>query len=1009
MKYGSHQNFLAIIFIALCQSLVLASSAYAEDIDIYSGTAANSDLPNVLLVLDNSANWSAKISVGNCYYKDNGVLTTVGTASQSKKMGIEQCALYNTIDALPTGVNGEALFNVGLMLLNEPRNNGAYPRIAFTSLSSANKADLKATIKGLDVISDKGSNADFAKAMYEAYLYYKGETPYQGTAGSKWAAAAVSGGKYVSPSASSCGRNYIIFIANGSPEASENNSAKDLLTAVGGSTAQITYPTTYVSKPDQANWADEFARFMSNQDVSSKDGMQSIVTYTIAVTGASSDGNYPNFMKSMSKYGGGDAFTASNVDDLTKYLLNIFNQIQSVNSVFASASLPVSVNAQGTYLNQVFMGMFRPDGNAHPRWRGNLKQYKFGYDVATDTLQLVDSLGVSAISATTGFIAPGAVSYWSSDSTFWRNEPQGSPSTGSDAPDGEVVEKGGAAQRTRSLYANSQDARKIYTCIDCAVNTVLSAGSANKFESTNSSITQSLLGVGSATDRTNLIEWARGLDNAGDELGPGSPVTIRPSVHGDVLHSRPLVVNFGTSTVADVVVFYGANDGTLRAVNGNQTGATAGQELWSFVPQELFGKLKRLRDNSPNVRLSTTSSSLLGPIPRDYLVDGPIGIYQRAANASASAKVIVYVSMRRGGRVIYAMDVTTPSAPVFLWKKSNADIPILGQTWSEAKVAKIKGYANPVLVMGAGYDAVAEDAAIPGTTTMGNAVLVLDAYTGTLLKTLNTDRSVPADVRLVDTDSDGFIDRIYAVDVGGNIYRVDFETIVAGLPANGSAHWGIYKLASLSGSGTRKFFYPPDVVVTKAFTAVMAGSGDREKPLNATSTDAFFTVFDARASKGTPAVGFAAITPATLFPVRGVPSITQTDGCYIAMNTAGEKIVNAPTTAFGVTYFSSNMPSPPTGNSCNANLGIAKVYTAPLFCRAPGSQIFTGGGLPPSPVVGLVSVDYPNPTGVGTSKKIIPFVIGAPNDKKSGAEASKPQSPTNSPRKRRYWYQENAK
>ena len=44
----------------------------------------------------------------------------------------------------------------------------------------------------------------------------------------------------------------------------------------------------------------------------------------------------------------------------------IFSRIQSVNSVFASVSLPVSVNTEGTYLNQVYIGMFRPDAEGAP-------------------------------------------------------------------------------------------------------------------------------------------------------------------------------------------------------------------------------------------------------------------------------------------------------------------------------------------------------------------------------------------------------------------------------------------------------------------------------------------------------------------------------------------------------------------------------------------------------------------------------------------------------------------
>ena len=68
-------------------------------------------------------------------------------------------------------------------------------------------------------------------------------------------------------------------------------------------------------------------------------------------------------MAAVANQGGGTFHSASDADALLKALLEVFNEIQAVNSVFASASLPVSVNARGTYLNQVYMGMFRPDGD----------------------------------------------------------------------------------------------------------------------------------------------------------------------------------------------------------------------------------------------------------------------------------------------------------------------------------------------------------------------------------------------------------------------------------------------------------------------------------------------------------------------------------------------------------------------------------------------------------------------------------------------------------------------
>jgi type IV pilus assembly protein PilY1 len=161
----------------------LVAPAHAEDIDIYADPNNATDVPNVLFVLDNSANWSSSIPAANCFYKDGGVVTALGPKAdspgqeQGKKMAIEKCALYNLVDALPVGTSGgpdnNALFKIGFMLLNESPDDGAYPRKAFTALTTNNKAVLKALIKGLAIGDDKGSNADFAKAMYEAYLYFK--------------------------------------------------------------------------------------------------------------------------------------------------------------------------------------------------------------------------------------------------------------------------------------------------------------------------------------------------------------------------------------------------------------------------------------------------------------------------------------------------------------------------------------------------------------------------------------------------------------------------------------------------------------------------------------------------------------------------------------------------------------------------------------------------------------------------------------------------------------------
>jgi type IV pilus assembly protein PilY1 len=979
--------------------LLNATSSRAEDIDIFARLPGANDLPNVLLVWDSSANWGANIPVPNCSYSDGsgGPKASSPGKEQGTKFGIEKCAIYNVIAALPTNADGSPLYNVGLMMFNESTApQGGYPRVQFLPLTAANKTVFLNKVRAVTIGDDKANNGPYAQTLHEAYLMFTRGIPLNGTLGTKWDATAVAGGRYVGPPGSGCGTNHIIFLSNGSPN--ENNTRSlELLTLDRGNTAPLTYPSAYITNSDQNDWADEFARFLRGADVSDKDGTQSIVTHGVAVVGASSDGLYPNFIHAIATQGGGEYYAASDIDQLVKALINIFNSIQTANSVFASASLPISVTSQGTYKNQVYVGLFKPDEMGRPRWIGNLKQYQILYDVATDTLALGDALGASALNSATGFFRPTATSFWTAPSTFWTNDPKGTPKSASDSPDGEIAEKGGGAEVLRTRLATSQDARKVLTCIGCLPGTVLTASANERFVDTNAAITNAMLGAADAADRARLIAWARGTDNAGDERGPGGTTTVRPSIHGDVLHSRPAVVDYGGSI--GTIVFYGGNDGMIHALDGNKTIGAPGQELWSFVPSEFIGRFKRLRDNSPEVRYPITPAGS-GALPRDYSVDGAITVYQKFDASKATERVVIFVTMRRGGRFLYAFDVTDPAQPKLLWRKSNSTLSVLGQTWSDPRVAKVAGNANPVLVMGAGYDAAAEDPTPAGPTTMGNAVIVLDAFDGTVLKSLATDRSVPAAVSLMDSDFDGFIDRAYAVDLGGNVYRIDFESSAG---ATGTGSWTIEKFASLS-DGTRKFFYAPDIVQARRFTALLVGSGNRETPLATSSTDRFYTLLDYRVTKGPS--GIAPLTNANLTPIGSTFDLSGTPaGCYLNMDMRGEKVVTSAVSTGGFTYFSTNRPTEPLANSCAANLGLAKTYRVPLFCGAPESIELAGGGLPPSPVAGLVEVVVPAAPGSDdTTTRQVPFIIGGFNPELSGLAVSRVPINVDPTRKRTYWF-----
>lgn len=990
--------------------LMATPTAQAEDIDIFTASASQG-AQNVLLLLDNSANWSASISVPDCTYIDSsgGPKSTNPNKETGTKMSIEKCALYNVLYSLPVPTDGASpYYNIGVMLFNEGSNNSGYPRSRFLPLTAANKTALLDMVRNLGINADKTNNASTAESLYEAFQMFSGGAVWKGNLTAKYDSAAMSGSNYVG-AASSC-NSHIIYIANGKPQ-DHNATALARLTAVGGDTTAISYASSYISVPDQGNWSDEWARFLfTRADTNGTlDGAQSVRVHAVAVTGASSDGNYPNFIREIARQGGGEYYAASNVDALTQALQSIFSGMLAVNSVFVSAALPISTNAQGTYDNQIFVGLFRPDAKALPRWNGNLKQYKFGYDRSSDTLTLLDSVDAAATSATTGFIRPEAISIWTSASTFWTNSPSKadrSAASASDSPDGAEVERGGVAQHLRTTFATSQTGRNVVTCVDCAAGTTLGSSGATLFASSNSAITQAALGVSSAGDRSDLIDWVRGRDNVastdkGAEVaGPGGSVNVRASIHGDVLHSRPVVVNYGGTTGS--VVFYGGNDGMLHAVYGRVDG-NGGEELWAFVPQEHFGKFKRLRSNTPEIRLPGTPEAS-DALPRDYTVDGPISVYRN----SATGKVWLFVGMRRGGRVLYALDVSDPLSPKFMWRvrSTDSDFERLGQTWSMAKVALVKsrGKENPVLVMGGGYDP-AEDSIPAGDTTMGHRIYVIDAQTGTRLRRFETERSVPADVALMDSDGDGYADRAYVADIGATLYRIDFEGDVDPLPPE---DWAITKLAEFSDDAkTRKVFFAPDLIATRDYTAIMFGTGDREKPLLTTSDDAFFVVKDRKVSKGAPAsvsvltqsnltlqATCAESDAATCDALNNAAAKTDPEGCYLAF-TGGERVVNGAASIAGYTYFSTNRPTPPAVGTCAGSLGEARTYAFPLFCSPAKYIPVTGGGLPPTAVTGYVNIG---------DQGRVPFVLGVGNNR---LDPKPPQLPTPQVKRRTYWFIEN--
>ena len=1067
-------RFLLMLLTALLSIVHL--SARAEDIDLFTGTTADANLaPNLLLVLDNAANFSSNAAGSTC------IIEGVATAMSGTTGGVEQCALYTVVRSLI--LTGSATVNLGIMVYNASnvvdwQGNACVGSVGgclvypLTGLTTANRPALLSWIRSWKTTGGgpgyiKASGQATGATMQEAWAYFYGKT-------------GLSGRNYSSIAPSTACKNFIVFVGNsyssaGTPgdatgDAGPKNalnginpvSAKNAdplattrqkalitlsngLTPAATSCGTVNFPADNVHE-NKGYYADEWTRYMA---------ANRITTYTVGFLGASCQASYAWLLASMASNGGGTYFPTTNYAQLVKALNTVLSEVRSVNSVFAAVSLPVSVNSQGTYLNQVFIGMFRPDGNGYPRWLGNLKQYKMGF-TSGGSFSLLDADERAAISASgSEFIAECARSFWTPPATtagdgYWSlfTDPNcsGYPAA-SNSPDGNLVEKGGEGYMLRKI---SPANRVVKTCDPTVTSCQTTLTS---FDTLNAAITASLLSVSALTSPTtaDLIDWARGKNNHAtlpevgwmqDPSGTGgsalTSANMRPSSHGDVVHSRPAAVNFSTDPANPrVVVFYGGNDGMLRAINGNRTAAfsvggspvAAGAEFWSFLPPEYYGKLLRRYQNTDVIAPS---------LPKDYSMDGPITAYR-----TASGDAWVYVGMRRGGRALYAFHVDATTLAITLkWKRGCADLASancsaagvgdftkIGQTWSPPQIFTAKGVGSgstPLLIVGGGYDPACEDPtsySCTSTSNKGNRIYVLDATTGTLLTSFATERSVVADVTVVPA-ADGHVKFIYAADLAGNVYRISGAITggqYTGIDTQLPAGWVIATVASVgcatlttcTSPPNRKFMFPPDVVIDGNDYILLLGSGDREKPTNISNPtpNYFFKITDrpdlgptylsdtGNCSSGATSLCLNSLLPITLGTTPSDAALAAKRGWYLGL-AANEQTVTGAIAVFGTVYFTTHQPMAAASNACVPNLGKSRAYavkyTNASATRATG-DIFLArddAGLAPDLVVGKVELD---------NGSTVPFCIGC----EGPIKPSQPTQPTtiNNPAKiRSYWY-----
>lgn len=874
-----------------------------------------------------------------------------------------------TVQAVATSLVGSIDdVNLGLMRFSGNAEGGMVIH-AVTDITTARQS----IIDQINALNADGQTP-LAETMYEAGQYFAGRavdygldsvsddngTPLPSVPASR---DLQDSSRYQSPIAYQCQRNFAILLTDGEP--TNDTGANGLIPALPNYASLV---GGGCSGTGDGACLPDMADYLHKADLSPNlPGQQNVTTYTVGF-GPEVAGS--TLLAETAARGGGEAYSANDVGNLTTTLQAIVGNILQTSSTFTSPSVSVNAFNRTETLNDLYISVFSPESTVH--WPGNLKKYGFRNG------RIVDATGSDAVDPATGFFRQGTQSIWSA------------------ASDGANVEAGGAVSR---LPAETD--RRMYTYVESLANRDLTVAG-NRFERANATLTPQLLGLsGAVPTREQLIDWARGVDVQDEDTDGDTTETHR--FMGDPLHARPALVTYGGSTaspdVQDGVVFVPTNDGYLHAVN-----ARTGRELWSFVPPELLARLPDLYRNS-------------GVTARTYGLDGDVRVLKFDVNldgivdSAAGDRVWIYFGMRRGGSTYYALDVTDRTQPRLRWKIGPSELPGIGETWSAPTIARVRvGGAtqngeNLVLIFGGGYDGAQENGPYVADI-MGHRIYMVDAASGALLwyaggpgntgtPDLELDRmtnSIPGRVTVLDIDGDDFADRMYAADMGGRVFRFDiFNGASRGSLVTGGvfASLGAGDMATPNLVDNRRFYYTPDVALIQRRGAdpyynLAIGSGYRGHPLSTDTRDRFYSLRDktpfAKLSQA-DYNGFTPITQPDLIDITSNPGVTPvptaargwTLDLRLNGDMSGEKVLAESITVNGVILFPSYQPTAPSQlNPCLPASGQNRVYALGVDSGRPAIDFNDDQQLTPddlftdlaqSGIAGEVSFAYESVSG----------------------------------------------
>ncbi|MBH1975162.1 MAG: hypothetical protein I8H95_02410, partial [Rhodocyclales bacterium] len=332
----------------------------------------------------------------------------------------------------------------------------------------------------------------------------------------------------------------------------------------------------------------------------------------------------------------------------------------------------------------------------------------------------------------------------------------------------------------------------------------------------------------------NLVNFLRGQRGLEDFVANDANrfYRLREHILGDIINAQPVYAKapfaeyddagylaFKTANASRTpMVYAAANDGMLHAFYAGTSlvDTNGGVEAWAMIPSIVLPSLYKLA--SENYANQHT-----------YSVDGTPTIGDVYDPADTVWKTILVGGLNKGGKGYYAVDITDPASPKGLWEFKNgstcydaatpstwfADCHI-GYTFNNPIISKLRD-GRWVVFVTSGYNNV-NPLSVSGDGV--GYLYVLEAVTGKILYKISTgvgSATTPSGLNKInawveDPIRNNQTERVYGVDLLGNVWRFDVNDILAptGIEAT--------KLATLVDSSNN-----PQPITTRPELAEVAG------------------------------------------------------------------------------------------------------------------------------------------------------------------------------------------